>query len=47
VKNLLRRDKSDTAIFRRKFGGMMRRAVLTADRTADDLTSVMDTEVNR
>ncbi|KAJ1407033.1 hypothetical protein B484DRAFT_469343, partial [Ochromonadaceae sp. CCMP2298] len=47
VKNLLRRDKADTAVFRRKFGRMMRRAVLTADRTADDLTSVVDKEVDR
>ncbi|KAJ1398561.1 hypothetical protein B484DRAFT_406611 [Ochromonadaceae sp. CCMP2298] len=31
VKNLMRRDKADTATFRRRMGGMMRRAVLTAD----------------
>ncbi|KAJ1415660.1 hypothetical protein B484DRAFT_401403 [Ochromonadaceae sp. CCMP2298] len=47
VKNLLRRDKADTATFRRRMGGMMRRAILTADRTADDLTFVVDKEVDR
>ncbi|KAJ1399281.1 hypothetical protein B484DRAFT_406362 [Ochromonadaceae sp. CCMP2298] len=47
VKNLMRRDKADTATFRRRMTGMMRRAVLTADRSADDLTFVVDKEVNR
>ncbi|KAJ1379546.1 hypothetical protein B484DRAFT_412335 [Ochromonadaceae sp. CCMP2298] len=47
VKNLMRRDKADTATFRRRTTGMMRRAILTADRNAEDLTFVVDKEVNR
>jgi hypothetical protein len=47
VKNLMRRDKADTATFRRRMTGMMRRAVLTSDRNAENLTFVVDKEVNR